>query len=62
MSDWYDKGYNQLLEELEAEIATAASNQDRAVKAYAFLNNIGLIDYDIEKEIIGERYGYGEEE
>lgn len=53
MQDWYEKGSVMLLDEIVEETGVA---KDSVEKVYAFLNNIGLVDYDNEKEIIWERY------
>lgn len=53
MSDWYDEGVNKIRIEL-AEAAGITAEQ--ANKAYGFLNEVGLIDYDIEKDVLYERY------
>jgi len=58
MADWYDNG----LVELRKEACEAAEiTEEQFIAVYGFLSEIGLIDYDIEKEILFERYG-GEDE
>lgn len=53
-ADWYDDG----LGELKVECAEETGLTIEQVSAvYAFLSEIGLIDYDIEKDVIFERYG-----
>lgn len=51
--DWYDAAVEQLFEEL---------SDMSGAEAYSFLSEIGLIDYDVEKEILWERYVGDEEE
>lgn len=53
MSDWYDEG----MDKIRVELAEAAGiTIEQAVTAYGFLSEAGLIDYDVEKEVIFERY------
>ena len=47
MNDWYDRAHQRLMDELETMCGT---------EAYSFLVNIGMIDYDIEKEVLIDRY------
>lgn len=53
MADWYDKAQDSLVEEA---IAYTGLTEEQFNEAYSFLNEIGLIDYDIEKEVLYERY------
>ena len=53
MADWYDKAQDSLVEEA---VATTGLTEAQFNEAYSFLNEIGLIDYDIEKEVLYERY------
>lgn len=53
MSDWYERAQ----EMLEADACKHANvSVDQFTAIYSFLNEIGLIDYDIEKEVLYERY------
>jgi hypothetical protein len=59
---WYEKGYKLLMQDL-IEIAEDSNNPEETAKnIYAFLSNIGMIDYDIEKEVIFEEYCTEEDE
>lgn len=53
MSDWFSTAQVAMYTELEAETGVS---QEAAKSVYAFLSEIGLIDYDVEKEIFYERY------
>ena len=53
MADWYDVGMSKLQKELMEE---AGITERQAIDAYAFLSEVGLIDYDVEKEVISDRY------
>lgn len=53
MADWFELGYDRLIEDLVEK--TDVSEED-VKTVYSWLVNIGLIDYDIEKEIIYEKY------
>lgn len=56
-ADWYNDG----LAELKSDCADHTGlTIDQVSAVYAFLSQVGLIDYDIEKEIILERYGEDE--
>lgn len=50
--NWYEIGRQKLNEEIEGLPAS---------HVYSYLSNIGLIDYDIEKDILYERY-FGEDD
>lgn len=53
MSDWYDRAS----EMLEADVCKQCGiTSEQFTEIYSFLNEIGLIDYDIEKEVLYERY------
>lgn len=54
MSDWFEDGLRRLQAELAEETGITL---EYAVAAYGFLSEVGLIDYDVEKEVISERYG-----
>ena len=56
MSDWYDEGLSKLKEELTNIVVDNNEPEQIASAIYGFLNEIGLIDYDNEKEILWERY------
>lgn len=51
--DWYDKGREELFFELW-DLVEAKMEDVKTI--YSHLCEIGLIDYDIEKEILHERY------
>lgn len=53
MADWYDKAQKELVEEA---VASTSLTEEQFIEAYSFLNEIGLIDYDVEKEVLYERY------
>lgn len=53
MDDWYNAGYNQLQLDCAEETGVDVS---AVGNVYSWLVEIGLIDYDTEKEIIFERY------
>lgn len=53
MADWFDEAQKCLEEEAIAEAGVTAE-QFNAV--YGFLSEIGLIDYDVEKEVLYDRY------
>lgn len=55
--DWYDEGMTKLRDEL----TEVAGTYEAGAAVYAFLHEIGMIDYNIEKEIIWERYVEAEE-
>lgn len=53
-TDWYESG----LAELQLDISkTGKISLESAKKVYSFLSDIGIIDYDIEKDAILARYG-----
>lgn len=54
MSDWYDDSQNELMFDIAMH---AGIDQDTARKVYNYLFEIGIIDYDIEKEMLWELYG-----
>lgn len=58
MSNWFDESYEKLI----ADIAEIAEISVEAVKeVYSHLSNIGLIDYDVEKEVFWDLYGSEED-
>lgn len=59
MSDWYDTSKEILFNEAAKETNLSI---EQVKEIYSFLSNIGLIDYDIEKEILYDRYVCKEEE
>jgi hypothetical protein len=59
MSDWYEEGYDQLIEDIVKETKVS---KDHVKLVYSYLVNVGIIDYDIEKEVIFGLYGEEEEE
>lgn len=59
MSDeWFETGLHQLMLDASEDSGLA---YNEVLKVYGFLSDVGLIDYDVEKEIIWERY-YGDED
>jgi len=56
--DWYQRGHNLMIEHISEE-AVLSIAQVRDV--YAVMRRLGLIDYDLEKEVI-EEYFCGEDE
>lgn len=59
MADWYYKGMQELREEASEKTGLTI---DQVQAVYSFLNEIGIIDYDIEKEIVFDRYCSDDEE
>ena len=59
MTDWYTKGRAELIEEIVEECGVS---EDQANSVYSFLSEIGIVDYDIEKDVIFDRYCSDEEE
>ena len=56
--DWYDNG----MIEMHQECADSTGLTVEQVKSvYSFLSEIGIIDYDIEKDVVFDRYS-GEED
>jgi len=53
MSDWYDKAYEEFMQDLWS--FNSVSPED-AKKIYGYLSDIGLIDYDNEKEYLYDNY------
>lgn len=53
MSDWFDEAQESLKSEAVAATGVTA---DQFNAVYGFLSEIGLIDYDTEKEVLYERY------
>jgi hypothetical protein len=53
-TDWYTQALNDMIEDGADETGLT---RDQFNDAYTFLFNLGLIDYDIEKEILAETYG-----
>lgn len=56
--DWFDDGYDQMMDYI-SEASGLSLGQVRDV--YAVMHQIGLIDYDIEKEIIWEQFCSGDD-
>lgn len=56
--NWYEEGRNRLLGEI---CNSTICNVDDVIEVYEYLEKIGLIDYDVEKEVIWEKY-YSEED
>ncbi len=50
---WYTTGMTALFEEGVVETGVT---EEQFAKVYAFLNEIGIIDYDIEKDVVFDRY------
>lgn len=59
MSDWYNDSTSAMFDELVAETGVP---MEQARRVYSFLASIGLIDYDVEKEIFYARYVSDEED
>lgn len=55
--DWYDKAYKELIEDIQYSTGLTA---DAIMRVYSYLSNVGLIDYDIEKEFLYNTYVEGE--
>lgn len=54
--DWYSEGLRKLKDEM-IDLVSEGNEPDQVVNyVYRFLSEIGIIDYDIEKEVIWERY------
>jgi len=53
MSDWYDAGKAEYMRDLAA--ATRIP-QEQIERLYSLLCEDGLIDYDVEKEFLFDRY------
>lgn len=58
MGNWFDESYEKLIEDI-AEIAEISIEAVKEV--YSYLSNIGLIDYDVEKEVFWDLYGSEED-
>lgn len=59
MTEWYDKGRQEVLDNI-AEIIFGngkAPTMETAVDIYGWLSEQGFIDYDVEKEIFYEWFG-----
>lgn len=61
MADWYDEGYEALIEDMadtiEDMVKDGATFREIAEVTYGSLRDDGLIDYDTEKDIFYEWYG-----
>lgn len=53
MGDWYNIGFDVLIN--DGVNSTEVSEKDFR-KVYAFLSEVGLIDYDTEKEVFYDIY------
>lgn len=53
MADWFDDAMAKMIEDGLEE--TGLTNE-QFNSVYNFLYELGLIDYDIEKEVLSERY------
>lgn len=53
MSDWFDPGYEKMLNYI-SEASGLSLGQVKDV--YAVMHGIGLIDYDVEKEVVFEQF------
>lgn len=58
MSDWYDKAKKEFMRDL---YFNAEVSPEDAQKVYSYLVNVGLIDYDVEKECLYDIYAEDEE-
>lgn len=54
MSDWFAKSKDELIFDMRIDVGLT---EEQARGAYAYLYNVGLIDYDIEKEVLWDLYG-----
>lgn len=52
-TDWYDDALEQLKEDAVEETGLTREQFDNA---YSFLFNFGLIDYDVEKDLLYDTY------
>lgn len=59
MSDWYDKALEEF--KIDGYLASEVSPEEFN-RVYAFLSNVGLIDYDVEKEYLYNEYTEGEDD
>lgn len=53
MSDWFVEGYDKMMDYI-SEASGLSPGQVSDV--YAVMHSLGLIDYDIEKEVISEQF------
>lgn len=53
MSDWFDRGVHQL--HWDCSVETEVPVED-VKKIYSYLAEVGLIDYDVEKEVVWDLY------
>lgn len=51
--DWYDKAREEFLFDLYIHTET---DPNSANKIYSYLSEIGLVDYDVEKEFLYDNY------
>ncbi len=58
MTDWYDTGKAELFKEASEETELP---EEKVKAVYSFLSEIGIIDYDIEKDVVFDRYCSDEE-
>ena len=52
-TDWYSDGNDRLMKEISSDLGHP---QNVVANIYSCLVNTGFIDYDIEKEVIYDRY------
>lgn len=60
MPNWYDEGYERMMQYILDSCAGLTREQVRDV--YAVMSEIGLIDYDTEKEVIWDQFYEAEDE
>lgn len=58
-SDWFDTAKEEFM--IDLALFNSVSQED-AQKIYSYLVNVGLIDYDVEKEFLFDQYTELEEE
>lgn len=60
--DWYEQGVQSLLDGITNIIVDHEDSPSAAEAIYGYLQSIGLIDYDIEKDIFYEWFGGEDDE
>lgn len=58
MADWYDKALEEFIEEASTYLKVSP---EKFTEIYGYLSNIGLVDYDIEKEYLYDNFSDEEE-
>lgn len=59
MADWFDDAETKIRQEVAEECGVTYA---QANAVYGFLAEAGLIDYDVEKEVLWARYNEDEDE